>query len=408
VWEDVTEPYEGKSKEMMPASSVNILLIEDSLAEARFLQELLKGSKLDSCNLIHVKRLTEAVHLLTAQQVLAYDVILLDLTLPDSQGLESMQPLLQLAPSVPIVVLTNTNDDELALEAVRQGAQDYLVKRQVNVETLVRSLRYAIERKQAMESLREVNQTLSHRVKEQTVELVKAKEQHQLTSEFVSMMSHDFRNPLSTILLSTELLRDWEQSLSKEQKSSIFQRIRSAGKNLVQLLDEVILVGQADVDRLECLPTPLDLESFCQQLVEEAQLEASSQHQVKLKMQGEFAETLWDESLLRHIFSNLFANAIKYSPQGGIICLEVKAEDHLAIFHLIDHGIGIPPHDLVKLFQAFHRASNVGKISGTGLGLAIVKRCVEAHGGEIAVESEVGVGTTFSVKLPLVYSCSTS
>jgi signal transduction histidine kinase len=169
------------------------------------------------------------------------------------------------------------------------------------------------------------------------------------------------------------------------------------------LLDEVILVGRADVDRLECLPTPLDLESFCQQLVEEARLEVSSLHQVELSLQGDFSETLWDESLLRHIFSNLFANAIKYSPQGGIIRLEVIAQDNLAIFNLIDHGIGIPPDDLVKLFQAFHRASNVGKISGTGLGLAIVKRCVEAHGGDIFVESEVGVGTTFSVKLPLIY-----
>lgn len=388
----------------MPASSVNILLIEDSLAEARLLQELLRGSKLDPCNLVHVKRLTEGINLLTHPQALCYDVILLDLTLPDSQGLNSLKPLLSNAPSVPIVVLTNNNDDELALEAVRQGAQDYLVKRQVSVETLVRSLRYAIERKQAMEALREVNQTLSHRVREQTVELVKAKEQHQLTSEFVSMMSHDFRNPLSTILLSTELLRDWEPNLTKEQKRSIFQRIRSAGKNLVQLLDEVILVGRADVDRLECLPSPLDLESFCQQLVEEARLEVSSLHQVELKIQGDFSETLWDESLLRHIFSNLFANAIKYSPQGGIIRLEVIAQDNIAIFNLIDHGIGIPPDDLVKLFQAFHRASNVGKISGTGLGLAIVKRCVEAHKGEISVESEVGVGTTFSVKLPLIYA----
>ncbi|MEB3281453.1 MAG: hybrid sensor histidine kinase/response regulator [Lyngbya sp.] len=392
----------------MPASSVNILLIEDSLAEARLLQELLKGFQFNSFNLVHVKRLTEAIGLLTDQPTLVYDAILLDLTLPDSEGLNSLQPLLQCAPRVPIVVLTNTNDDELALEAVRRGAQDYLVKRQVSVETLVRSLRYAIERKQAMESLREVNQALSHRVKEQTVELVKAKEQHQMTSEFVSMMSHDFRNPLSTILLSTELLRDWEQNLTKEQKRSIFQRIRSAGKNLVQLLDEVILVGRADVDRLECLPAPLDLELFCEQLVEEARLEASSQHQIELNIQGEFTGTFWDESLLRHIFINLFSNAIKYSPQGGIIRLDAIAEDHTAIFNLSDQGMGIPPHDLVKLFQAFHRASNVGKISGTGLGLAIVKRCVEAHGGKISVESEVGVGTTFSVKLPLIYSGSTS
>lgn len=390
----------------MSVRSVNILLIEDNLAEARLLQELLKGSKLDPCHLVHVKRLTEAVNLLTDQDEFFYDIILLDLTLPDSEGLGSLQPLLQQAPSVPIVVLTNTNDDELALEAVRKGAQDYLVKRQVTVETLVRSLRYAIERKQAIESLREVNQALSHRVEEQSVELIKAKEERQLTSEFVSMMSHDFRNPLSTILISTELLRDWEQNLSKEQKRSIFQRIRSAGKSLVQLLDEVILVGRGDVDRLECLPVPLDLELFCQQLVEGSRVEASSQHQIELNIQGYFLETLWDESLLRHIFVNLFSNAIKYSPQGGLIRLEVIQENNNAIFKLMDQGIGIPRNDLVKLFQAFHRAKNVGKIAGTGLGLAIVKRCVEAHGGEIWVESEVGVGTSFLVKLPLIFSNS--
>lgn len=152
----------------MFGSSVNILLIEDHLAEARFLQEILKGAIPQESRLVHVKRLAEALDQLRAQH---FHVSLLDLTLPDSRGLASLDALIQVAPSLPIVVLTNTNDDELAVEAVRHGAQDYLVKRHVNQDILVRALRYAIERKQASEALREANEALEIRVQERTAEL---------------------------------------------------------------------------------------------------------------------------------------------------------------------------------------------------------------------------------------------
>jgi PAS domain S-box-containing protein len=155
---------------------VNILLIEDNLAEARLLQEVLNGTIVNRFNLAHVKRLGEAISLLerpTNEQLKTdnFDVILLDLTLPDSYGLASLDSLIQHAPTLPIVVLTNTNDDELAVEAVRRGAQDYLVKRHIHQEILVRSLRYAIERKQAAEALREANEILELRVQERTAEL---------------------------------------------------------------------------------------------------------------------------------------------------------------------------------------------------------------------------------------------
>lgn len=155
---------------------VNILLVEDNLAEARLLQEVLKGSIVNRFKLTHVKRLGEAISLLEGSMNERwtpdkFDVILLDLTLPDSYGLASLDALLQHAPTLPIVVLTNTNDDELAVEAVRHGAQDYLVKRQMHQDILVRSLRYAIERKQAAEALREVNEILELRVQERTAEL---------------------------------------------------------------------------------------------------------------------------------------------------------------------------------------------------------------------------------------------
>jgi len=154
--------------------SVHVLLVEDNAAEARLLQELLKGTLHQRFCLVHVKRLGEAIAHLQAAPV---DVALLDLTLPDSTGLDSLDRLIGAMPSLPIVVLTNTNDEDLAVEAVRRGAQDYLMKRQVNQELLVRSLRYAIERKQASEALREANEVLEKRVQERTAALETANTQ---------------------------------------------------------------------------------------------------------------------------------------------------------------------------------------------------------------------------------------
>lgn len=382
----------------MLGSSVKILLVEDSLAEARLLQEVLKQSNLQF-KLVHVKRLGEAIAQVCED---CFDVLLLDLTLPDSEGLASLDPLIRHAPSLPIVVLTNTNDDELALEAVRQGAQDYLVKRHVNIDSLVRSLCYAIERKQAVESLRVMNETLESRVQQRTEELVKAKELNQLKSEFVSMISHDFRNPLNTILLSAGLLQDSEHRLSQENKLTYYQLIHSAIKDMAHLLDEVLLIGKADSGKLQFYPIDLDLELFCHQFIENLQLGTGKNHQLTFTCQGKFDETVWDENLLRHILGNLLTNAIKYSPQGTQVKFELICQGKKAVFRIQDSGIGIPEKDRQQLFQPFHRASNVDRIPGTGLGLAIVKKCVEAHGGEISVESEVGVGTRFLVMLPLM------
>ncbi|MDZ7960327.1 MAG: hybrid sensor histidine kinase/response regulator [Aulosira sp. DedQUE10] len=389
---------------MNATGSVKILLIEDNLAEARLLQEFLKQVQSKEFSVFHVQRLQDGLQELSRDKLFcAYDVMLLDLTLPDSEGLSSLPTLIKSAPSIPIVVLTNTNDETLAIEAVRQGAQDYLVKRQVNVDVLVRSIHYAIERKQVLESLRTTNQTLEHRVEERTAELVKAKEINQFKSEFVSMLSHDIRNPLNTILLAAGLLQNSEDKLTTEKKRSHFQMIRSAIKNMAQLLDEVSLIGQADSGRLECDLVCLNLEAFCRQVVEEIQL-ASREKQISLVFHsmGELGDALWDESLLRHILGNLLTNAIKYSLPGGTVNFELIGQNHAIAFQIQDYGIGIPEKDQQRLFQPFKRAENVGSIPGTGLGLAIVKKCVDAHGGQILVDSAVGVGTTVTVILPLL------
>ncbi|RMF25302.1 MAG: response regulator, partial [Cyanobacteria bacterium J083] len=189
----------------MSSESVSILLIEDDLAQARFLQEMLKNSDLTAGNFVHVKRLQSAINQLQQDR---FDVILLDLSLPDSQGLSSVETIVNHAPFMPIVVLTNTNDQQLAIAAVRQGAQDYLVKKQINQELLVRSLRYAIERQRAADLLREANQNLLTQVEKTSAELNKVQEINQLKSDLVSMFSHDFRNPLTTVLSCAELLQN--------------------------------------------------------------------------------------------------------------------------------------------------------------------------------------------------------
>ncbi|MEH2362421.1 hybrid sensor histidine kinase/response regulator [Nostoc sp.] len=385
---------------MVVSYSVKILLIEDNLAYARLLQEFLMQAQFQEFTLVHVKRLGEGLEELTECN---YDVILLDLTLPDSEGLSSLPSLIGQAPSIPIVVLTNTNDEELAIEAVRQGAQDYLIKRQVNPDVLVRSLRYAIERKQLLESLRTVNEALQIRVEERTAELLKANELNQFKSEFVSMFSHDIRNPLNTILLAAGLLQNYDEKLTKEKKLNHLQIIRSSIKNMAQLLDEVSFIGKADSGRLRSQLIRLDLEAFCRQLVEEVRLMAGENHLTLVFASfGQLGEALWDKSLLQHILNNLLTNAIKYSLPDGVVRFELIGQEKTVIFRIQDWGIGIPEEDQKLLFQPFQRAENVGIIPGTGLGLAIAKKSVEAHGGEIVVNSQVGVGTTFTVTLPLI------
>lgn len=380
-------------------TTVKILLIEDSLAEARLLQELFKDAKNSIFKIVHVQRLQEGIKAVNREN---FDVILLDLTLPDSQGLSSLTPLMSKVPQVPIVVLTNTNDDQLALEAVRQGAQDYLMKRQVNLEMLVRSVSYAIERSQVSRTLHRLNEMLEMQLQDQMSELMKAKQLNQQRSNFVSMISHDFRNPLTTILLTTGLLQENGHKLSPAQKVRQYQRIRSAIQNMTGLLDEILLVGKSDAGKLKCQLVPLNLNHFCADLIEDFRLTIHEGHQLVFTSQGELNSGLWDENLLKHILANLLSNSIKYSPAGGIITLTIIRQGEQVVFRVQDQGLGISEEDQQRLFNPFQRGSNIGNISGTGLGLAIVKNCLEVHGGQITVESQENQGSTFTVTLPYI------
>jgi signal transduction histidine kinase len=239
--------------------------------------------------------------------------------------------------------------------------------------------------------------------------LHRERELSELRNSFLSLVSHEFRTPLTTIRSSTELLERYNNRLSDEKKQTHYRRIESAVDRMTHLLDEVLLIGQAEAGKLKFEPQPMDLVPWCRDLVEAMQVvynnqqQSTTQHQYALTFtsSGECTDAQVDEKLLGHILTNLLSNAIKYSSEGGTVQFDLVCTAREAIFCITDSGIGIPAEYLPQLFESFQRASNVGTIQGTGLGLAIVKKAVDLYKGTIAVESEVGVGTTFTVRLPL-------
>lgn len=224
---------------------------------------------------------------------------------------------------------------------------------------------------------------------------------NELRSRFVAMTSHEFRTPLAAILSAEELLRHYGDRLPPEERLETLDTIAGGVQRMSRMLDRVLLLGRADAQMLEFHPAEVDLPPLCRRLVEEAKMQhPEGTTEVAGQVAPEVGPGLYDEKLLRHIFGNLLSNAIKYSPQGGRVTFEVKPEGDAMVFRVQDQGIGIPPDEIPHLFESFHRASNVGSIQGTGLGLAIVKNAVEVHGGTIDVESRLGAGTAFTVRLP--------
>jgi signal transduction histidine kinase len=414
----------------MDSAPLKILLVEDNPADADLIGEILDEADEIQWSLVHVEKLKEA---LTCLRENHFDVVLLDLSLPDKQGLGTVAQTYQAAPDLPIVVLTGLNDKVIALEALREGAQDYLVKGKIDSNLLVRAIRHAIERAHTLkrlrhseEQLQRLNEELERRVEEQTDELrqknqylqceiaerqrleeelrnalAKEKELGEFKSNIISVVSHEYRTPLATILSSTELLENYSHQWPQEKKQRHFQRIQSSVHRLTQLVSDVLLISKAEVGKLEFNPSWLDLVAFCRELVEELQLTTKSEHSISFNAKVHVGKRIWMKNCCGN--SSPICSQMQSSThrRGGTIQFDLVCDRDRATFCIRDQGIGIPPEDQAQLFDAFHRSSNVGTISGTGLGLTIVKKCVDIHKGQIAVESEVGVGTTFTVTLPL-------
>jgi signal transduction histidine kinase len=232
-----------------------------------------------------------------------------------------------------------------------------------------------------------------------STELAQMKRLSDLKLEFFSMASHELRTPLSTILLSAESLQVNHQYLSEEQRRANIQRIHRTAEHMRQQITDLLTLTRAEAGKQEFNPELLDLEPFCQQIIEE--VEAGCNQRIVFTRDCQNRKAFWDKKLARSLLTNLLSNAMKYSPNAMDVQFTLHCNDQTATVQICDCGIGIPTPDQPHIHNAFYRGSNVGKIPGTGLGLAMVKTSVALHQGEWNIKSREGQGTTVTVKLPL-------
>lgn len=259
---------------------------------------------------------------------------------------------------------------------------------------------------QDITELTQYRQSLEEKVKERThklqAALEKEKELVTLKSRFASMVSHEFRTPLATIRLSVNHIKKYKSRMSPDAIDSKIKVVSEQVDHMTHMLEEVLTLGKAEESKIQISKRKVNIETFFAGIQEEVENIFKHSHTIHrmLVMQQNEIET--DVDLLRNVFINLLSNAIKFSPGKTDIYLEGRQEGKLLIVQVRDEGLGIPEEELPKIFDPFHRGTNVATIQGTGLGLSIVKKAVDLIGGEVAVWSKPGKGTVFTVTIPVV------
>ena len=384
---------------------VRILHLEDDPVDAALAEATLVADGLNVA--IHRVDSASAFRAALKREV---DVILADDNLPQFDGLSAQRLATEICPDVPFIFVSGTLGEEVAIERLKAGATDYVLKHRL--VRLPSSVRRALaeaderrERKRVERALRELNATLEQRVQAATAALeglvVNAERASRAKSEFVSRMSHDLRTPLNAILGFAQLLAS--EPLTEAQKESV-QLILRGGEHLLQLINEVLDIARIEAGQLSLSVEPVDVCEIVQQAVALIAPLAASRH---IDVVADYAAAdggvvLADRQRLNQLLMNLLSNAVKYNRLGGRITVDFeRVPDRLRI-RVADTGAGIPPDKLALLFRPFERlGAEATNIEGTGLGLVFSRALAQAMGGSISVTSEVDRGTTFWVELAL-------
>ncbi len=234
--------------------------------------------------------------------------------------------------------------------------------------------------------------------------LKKEREVNALKSRFVSTVSHEFRTPLTGILLSVDILNRYNDRLSKEQRHDELEKVRNRVNELTNLMNDFLAQSESESIAGKFKPVHIDIVSLCKNVISEMESVTTGGYPGRITQKFELAKAIvdGDNKLLRHVLRNLISNAVKYSPDDhSTVIISIKEDSLHVVIDVTDSGIGIPEQDMEQLFTPFFRASNASKISGTGMGLSIVKEFTELHGGTIDIHSVAGIGSTFTVRLPL-------
>ncbi|HTB66641.1 MAG TPA: ATP-binding protein [Steroidobacteraceae bacterium] len=366
---------------------LQVLLVEDNAGDARLLHEMFRKEKAGSFALTHLLRMTEAVAHLEKGGV---DILLLDMGLPDGHGLDTVRRAQAAAPNVPVIVLTGLNDEALAAQAMREGAQDYLIKGQIESRALPRALRHAIER---------------HRM-QQEAELIRVN-QLQFKDKFLSHVSHELRSPLNAIYQFVTILFDnIGGELTPEQHDYLGIVLRNV-KQLQAMIDDLLEVtrvqgGQLAIE-LQCTSVAEVIAFAVSTLQGAAQAKEIA---LTMDLGGQLPLVCADPMRVRQILIILLDNAIKFTPPGGSVRIRASAhaqDPNTLVLEIMDSGCGIDPAMTERIFDRLFQASDpaLAGRQGLGLGLYICKELVARQGGRIWASGTPGKGAVLSFTLPL-------
>jgi phosphoserine phosphatase RsbU/P len=358
---------------------IRALLIEDNPGDARLVRALLDEAGADAVSLAHVDRLSDGVrHLAEART----DVVLLDLTLPDSHGFETFSSLHAQKPDIPIVVMSGLDDQALAVRAVHEGAQDYLVKGHADGGVILRSLRYAIERSRLQQAQRDLERQ---------------------KDEFFSSISHDLRTPVAAIKAAVGVVLANEPEGMPAALHRMLVNIDLASDELSGLIENLLQAARLQSGRVDVWVADADLRDVVMRSVRavEPLLQTRAQ-QLNLDLPREPVVLPVDSELFGRALRNVLGNAQKHGRDGGSITVFLRSTSDEVQVAVADDGPGIPLAEQEHIFDRFYRGRGEGghRPAGTGLGLAIARAFVELQGGRVWVESEPGRGATFWLALP--------
>ena len=390
-----------KDKEKLGKNPIRTLVVEDSPDDFHSIQEMLTETKAENIKLSWVDCLSKGLEYPSMDDM---DIVLLDLSLPDSQGLETFTKLHERIPSVPIVVLSGVASRMIAIMAVKEGAQDYLVKGQINGELLVRSIHYSIERKktekkleEANEMVRKANECLEERVKERTAEVEKLLHQK---DEFVNQLSHDLKTPLGPIINLLPLVMKRGDDPESKEMLEVISRNAGFMKSLVM---KAVELAQLNAPKTEMSMEDTNLLNEVNSIIEKNKLFFKDNNtEVRNNLDNDTIVRA-DKLRLEQLFNHLFTNAIKYSKDGGsTVTIDVKNDGDFVTVSVKDTGIGMTGEQLDHIFEEFYKADDARHdFDSNGLGLSICKCIVKKHGGKIWAESPgEGKGTTMFFTIP--------
>lgn len=361
-------------------NSIHALLIEDNPGDARLIREMLRESTASgtaSVQLRHADRLSTGLEQLHTEAVT--HVVLLDLSLPDSSGFNTFKAVREAVPGVAVVVLSGLDDQDLAVKAVQEGAQDYLVKGQVDGGTLLRAMRYAVER-QRLEQLR--------------------RELERQRDEFFSSVSHDLRTPVAAIKAAIGVVLANEPAGMPPSLHRLLGNIDLAADELARLIEDLLEVARLQAGRIELWHSTVDLRDVVTRAVRALEPLTEGRHQhVDMSLPPEAVIASVDVERFGRVLRNLMGNANKYGREGGRIGVSLEQTSREVCLAVSDDGPGIPADQHERIFERFYRVGGAAS-SGTGLGLAIARGLVDLHGGRLWVESTPGHGSVFRVAVP--------